>query len=166
MTYATEIKLICFLFSEKHQVSFCELLSSNQNKSVWKVEVAILKTLHKFYDRYLRVIYWIRIVIDTICPIIFGKLEKGANLTIHTILWEWLFLFLQFRLGLLKNKDSVNAHSNMVTSLVQQCVAPLCTSLGNIKYAAIRTEALTLTNLIVSRLKGKLSFTICFAPLW
>ena len=45
-------------------------------------------------------------------------------------------------------------NSNVFTSMLQQCVEPLCVSLGNVKYVAIRTEALELTELIVTRLKG------------
>ena len=34
-----------------HQAPFCQLLARNLNKNTWRVDVSILKTTNKFYDR-------------------------------------------------------------------------------------------------------------------
>ncbi len=55
---------------------------------------------------------------------------------------------------MLQDKESVRTNSNLLSSLLQQTIAPLCKSLGNVKYAAIRTEAAALTELLLTTLNG------------
>ena len=55
----------------------------------------------------------------------------------------------------MNDKSAASSNANLLGSLVQQSVPALCVSLSNVKYGAIRSEALTVVNTIITKLSGK-----------
>ncbi len=55
----------------------------------------------------------------------------------------------------MSDKSAASSNANLLGSLVQQSVPVLCVSLSNVKYGAIRSEALTVVNTIITKLSGR-----------